>query len=478
MVTVQYLHSYVPKHLAVQWLLNSYEECYKYYKHLKEKSKRKKKWNTCSFRQKQVSCRISMEKQYIRRSKEYRQKVGDKMDKKRQRKRSRRRRLSHRQKIVYMQIGAITVAIFLALLVGAAALTKVLNRREVQTDQKNAKQEQQEEKIASEDDNSADSTSGDSRNEPTTPEPTGEPVSITVSMVGDCTLGTDINFDQSTSFDAFYQMKNDPGYFFQNVKEIFTADDLTVANMEGTLTTSDARQEKTFAFKGDPSYTEILTRGGVEATNLANNHSHDYGDQSYEDTIQYLEAAGITTFGYDRTTVMDVKGIKVGLIGIYELKDGIGRQQQVIDTIQEVKNQGAQVIIVSFHWGTEKSNIPDDAQKTLAHLAIDQGADLVVGHHPHVLQGIEKYQGKNIVYSLGNFCFGGNKNPSDKDTMIFQQTFTVENGKLAEDDVTNIIPCSLSSESGYNNYQPMVLEGSEKERVLQKIEDFSTAINQ
>lgn len=333
-------------------------------------------------------------------------------------------------------------------------------------------------KIASEDDNSADSTSGDSRNEPTTPEPTGEPVSITVSMVGDCTLGTDINFDQSTSFDAFYQMKNDPGYFFQNVKEIFTADDLTVANMEGTLTTSDARQEKTFAFKGDPSYTEILTRGGVEATNLANNHSHDYGDQSYEDTIQYLEAAGITTFGYDRTAVMDVKGIKVGLIGIYELKDGIGRQQQVIDTIQEVKNQGAQVIIVSFHWGTEKSNIPDDAQKTLAHLAIDQGADLVVGHHPHVLQGIEKYQGKNIVYSLGNFCFGGNKNPSDKDTMIFQQTFTVENGKLAEDDVTNIIPCSLSSESGYNNYQPMVLEGSEKERVLQKIEDFSTAINQ
>lgn len=152
--------------------------------------------------------------------------------------------MSHRQKIVYMQIGAITVAIFLALLVGAAALTKALNRREAQTDQKNAKQEQQEEKIASEDDNSADSTSGDSRNEPTTPEPTGEPISITVSMVGDCTLGTDINFDQSTSFDAFYQMKNDPGYFFQNVKEIFTADDLTVANMEGTLTTSDARQEK------------------------------------------------------------------------------------------------------------------------------------------------------------------------------------------------------------------------------------------
>lgn len=390
--------------------------------------------------------------------------------------------MSYRQKIVYMQITLITVAIFLGLLVGAAALTKVMNNRQAQNSEKTASQEQQEETTEPKKDDSStdntDDTSKDSQEEITTPEPTAESVSITVSMVGDCTLGTDVNFDQSTSFDAFYQMKNDPGYFFQNVKDIFTADDLTVANMEGTLTTSNDRQQKTFAFKGDPSYTEILTRGGVEATNLANNHSHDYGDQSYEDTIQYLEAAGITTFGYDRTAVMDVKGIKVGLIGIYELKDGLGRQQQVIDTIQEVKDQGAQVIIVSFHWGTEKSNIPDDIQKTLAHLAVDQGADLVVGHHPHVLQGIEKYQGKNIVYSLGNFCFGGNKNPSDKDTMIFQQTFTVENGELVEDDVTNIIPCSLSSESGYNNYQPMVLEGSEKERVLQKIEEFSAALNQ
>ena len=409
------------------------------------------------------------------------------MDKEQQRRnarrrRKRRRRMSYRQKIVYMQITLITVAIFLGLLVGAAALTKVMNNRQAQNSEKTASQEQQEETTEPKKDDSStdntDDTSKDSQEETTTPEPTAEPVSITVSMVGDCTLGTDVNFDQSTSFDAFYQMKNDPGYFFQNVKDIFTADDLTVANMEGTLTTSNDRQQKTFAFKGNPSYTEILTQGGVEATNLANNHSHDYGDQSYEDTIQYLESDGITTFGYDRTAVMDVKGIKVGLIGIYELKDGLGRQQQVIDTIREVKDQGAQVIIVSFHWGTEKSNIPDDIQKTLAHLAIDQGADLVVGHHPHVLQGIEKYQGKNIVYSLGNFCFGGNKNPSDKDTMIFQQTFTVENGELVEDDVTNIIPCSLSSESGYNNYQPMVLEGSEKERVLQKIEEFSVALNQ
>lgn len=388
--------------------------------------------------------------------------------------------MSYRQKIVYMQITLITVAIFLGLLVGAAALTKVMNNRQAQNSEKTASQEQQEETTEPKKDDSStdntDDTSKDSQEETTTPEPTAEPVSITVSMVGDCTLGTDVNFDQSTSFDAFYQMKNDPGYFFQNVKDIFTADDLTVANMEGTLTTSNDRQQKTFAFKGNPSYTEILTQGGVEATNLANNHSHDYGDQSYEDTIQYLEAAGITTFGYDRTAVMDVKGIKVGLIGIYELKDGLGRQQQVIDTIQEVKDQGAQVIIVSFHWGTEKSNIPDDIQKTLAHLAVDQGADLVVGHHPHVLQGIEKYQGKNIVYSLGNFCFGGNSAPSDMDSMIFQQTFTISNDGVKADNVTNIIPCSISSAYGYNNYQPTPAEGDEKTRIMEKIQERSSWI--
>ena len=305
---------------------------------------------------------------------------------------------------------------------------------------------------------------------------TFDPVSLTVSVVGDCTLGTDETFDYSTSLNAYFDNYGS-SYFLQNVKPIFSADDLTIANFEGTLTESTDRQEKTFAFKGDPKYTEILTAGSVEAANLANNHSKDYGEQSYTDTIQYLENAGLTTFGYDRVAVKEIKGIKVGLVGIYVLADGMGRQQQVIDNIQAVKDQGAQVVIVSFHWGTEKSNYPDETQKALAHTAVDSGADLVLGHHPHVLQGIEKYKGKNIVYSLGNFCFGGNRNPADKDTMIFQQTFTFENGALVQDDVTNIIPCSLSSVQQYNDYQPTPLEGEEAQRVQQKIQEFSSGLS-
>ena len=302
-----------------------------------------------------------------------------------------------------------------------------------------------------------------------------EPVSITISAAGDCTLGTDEYFDPSTSLNAYYD-SNGPAYFFQNVKSIFEADDLTIVNMEGTLTEETTRQDKTYAFKGPAEYTQILTDGDVEAANLANNHSHDYGDKSYTDTIAALDAAGITNFGYDRTAVMDVNGVKVGLVGTYELAEGMGCEDEMISNIKAVEDQGAQIVIVSFHWGIERENYPTENQVNLAHSAIDNGADLVLGHHPHVLEGIEVYNGKNIVYSLGNFCFGGNSNPADKDTMIFQQTFTVENGELAADNVTNIIPCSVSSESGYNNYQPTPLEGDEAERVLGRIEEYSSGL--
>ncbi len=399
------------------------------------------------------------------------------------------KKMSYRKKIVMFQIGAITLAIFLSLMIGAVILTRLFadgtqkaGAVSAQVEEQNKNGEEEQNASGSEKTEAGDTESQEGE---TTPEVSQEPeniqpvesVTLTVSAAGDCTIGTDEQFDKNSNFDAFYIVKKDPAYFFQNVREILSADDLSIINMEGTLTESTDRQEKTFAFKGDPKYTQILTEGSVEAANLANNHSKDYGEQSYTDTIQYLESAGITTFGYDRTAVMEIKGVKVGLVGIYVLADGMGRQQQVIDNIQAVKNQGAQVVIVSFHWGTEKSNYPDDTQKTLAHTAIDSGADLVLGHHPHVLQGIEKYKGKNIVYSLGNFCFGGNRNPSDKDTMIFQQTFTFENGILVQDDVTNIIPCSVSSVQQYNDYQPTPLEGEEADRVLQKIQEFSSGFN-
>lgn len=320
--------------------------------------------------------------------------------------------------------------------------------------------------------------SSDSQNTDSSNATVSSPVSLTLSVVGDCTLGTDETFDYDTSLNAYYENYG-ADYFLQNVKDIFSTDDLTIANFEGTLTDSDEREDKTFAFKAPASYASILTGGSVEAVNTANNHSHDYGNQSFDDTLAALDDAGIVHFGYDETAVMDVKGIKVGLVGIYELYDHLEREQQLKDNIAKVKADGAQLIVVIFHWGNETETVPDSNQTTLGRIAIDEGADLVCGHHPHVLQGIETYKGRNIVYSLGNFCFGGNSSPSDMDTMIYQQTFTIDADGVKKDNVTNIIPCSISSAAydGYNNYQPTPAEGDEATRILGKINERSSWIS-
>lgn len=320
--------------------------------------------------------------------------------------------------------------------------------------------------------------SSDSQNTDSSNATVSSPVSLTLSVVGDCTLGTDETFDYDTSLNAYYENYG-ADYFLQNVKNIFSTDDLTIANFEGTLTDSDEREDKTFAFKAPASYASILTGGSVEAVNTANNHSHDYGEQSFNDTLAALDDAGIVHFGYDETAVMDVKGIKVGLVGIYELYDHLEREQQLKDNIAKVKADGAQLIVVIFHWGNETETVPDSNQTTLGRIAIDEGADLVCGHHPHVLQGIETYKGRNIVYSLGNFCFGGNSSPSDMDTMIYQQTFTIDADGVKKDNVTNIIPCSISSAAydGYNNYQPTPAEGDEATRILGKINERSSWIS-
>ena len=320
--------------------------------------------------------------------------------------------------------------------------------------------------------------SSDSQNTDSSNATVSSPVSLTLSVVGDCTLGTDETFDYDTSLNAYYENYG-ADYFLQNVKDIFSTDDLTIANFEGTLTDSDEREDKTFAFKAPASYASILTGGSVEAVNTANNHSHDYGEQSFNDTLAALDDAGIVHFGYDETAVMDVKGIKVGLVGIYELYDHLEREQQLKDNIAKVKADGAQLIVVIFHWGNETETVPDSNQTTLGRIAIDEGADLVCGHHPHVLQGIETYKGRNIVYSLGNFCFGGNSSPSDMDTMIYQQTFTIDADGVKKDNVTNIIPCSISSAAyeGYNNYQPTPEEGDEADRILSKINERTAEIS-
>lgn len=374
-----------------------------------------------------------------------------------------------RQKLLIATGIGIFVLVFILILAGIRGCSNYISSRQAAAKKTVSMN-------ASED--NSQKASSDSQNTDSSNATVSSPVSLTLSVVGDCTLGTDETFDYDTSLNAYYENYG-ADYFLQNVKDIFSTDDLTIANFEGTLTDSDEREDKTFAFKAPASYASILTGGSVEAVNTANNHSHDYGEQSFNDTLAALDDAGIVHFGYDETAVMDVKGIKVGLVGIYELYDHLEREQQLKDNIAKVKADGAQLIVAIFHWGNETETVPDSNQTTLGRIAIDEGADLVCGHHPHVLQGIETYKGRNIVYSLGNFCFGGNSSPSDMDTMIYQQTFTIDADGVKKDNVTNIIPCSISSAAydGYNNYQPTPAEGDEATRILGKINERSSWIS-
>lgn len=298
---------------------------------------------------------------------------------------------------------------------------------------------------------------------------------IKISAAGDFTLGTDETFGYIDSFDIEAH-NNGLEYFGDGLNDIFKEDDFTTVNLETTLTTATEKAEKKFRFKGDPSYAKILRNEGIEAVNLANNHIFDYLEKGYQDTISSLEKEQIAYFGYDNHYITEIKDVKIGCLGYEGWSDTIELRKRVSQDIQKLRDQGVQIIIVHYHWGAERQYVPHQGQQSLGRYTIDNGADLVLGHHPHVVQGIEEYKGKFIVYSLGNFMFGGNRNPADKDTFVFQQTFHLKNGKLTDTKEINVVPFSISSVPNRNDYQPTMQTGAEGERVIQKIIDVSQEI--
>ena len=314
----------------------------------------------------------------------------------------------------------------------------------------------------------------DSEPEPTaTPEP--QVVSITISAAGDASLGNYYGQGYSGSFRETYSKVQDFSYFLENVYDIFSTDDMTIVNLEGTLTMAEERRPNhQFCISGDPEYVNILTAGSVEAVSMANNHRMDYLQQGTEDTVKTLEEAGIP-YAFDQYTgtYETSQGILVGFVSVNEVEQGTEVETYLEEGIKELQDQGCDLILACCHWGYELDYYPREYQKTLGRKCIDWGADLVIGHHPHVLQGVEEYQGKYIVYSLGNFCFGANKNPKDKDTFIVQQTFTFIDGVKQEETQLKVIPCSISSVTNRNDYRPTPAEGDEAARILEKINECS-----
>ena len=327
------------------------------------------------------------------------------------------------------------------------------------------------------------------------PAPSSEAVTggttVTLSFVGSCTLGTDENDGYDGSFGEYYDNYG-AGYFFQNVKSIFEGDDLTVASLESTLTLSDTRQDRDRALRADPSYADILTQGGIDATDVANDHIYDYGNEGYVDTLANLDNAGIGRFGFDnvlttqvsgtslpnaaiQSSMVEQDGISIGLVGVWQDSEQ-DYESMALDSVNELQEQKAQIIVVMIHWSSEDPSIPDDGQISLAHSLINAGADLIIGIQPQAMQGIECYQGKYIVYSLGSFL-SGDTAPESMDTMIFQQTFTVANGEAQSDAPFEIIPCSISTDATTNTYCPTPASGDDADRILDEIYALSDQLD-
>lgn len=205
--------------------------------------------------------------------------------------------------------------------------------------------------------------------------------------------------------------------------------------------------------------------------NLSNNHIYDYKEKGFNDTKLALEKEKVNYFGEGSKWTPKIKDQQLGFLGYTGWSlDKAFLDKLKVDIAQLKKTSS--VVIINFHWGNENQYYPVDEQKRLAHFAIDNGADIIVGNHPHVIQGIEQYKNRIIAYSLGNFCFGGNTNPSDKTTFIFQSNLKFTDKKLTAIGV-RVIPCSISSVDYKNDYCPTPLEGNDKVNFLSKLNKLS-----
>ena len=299
---------------------------------------------------------------------------------------------------------------------------------------------------------------------------------IKITATGDCALAPTQLSGYEESIHEHYD-KYGEEYFMKNFKKMFSEDDFTLANMECALTElpyyPEEQPDKAFFIVGHPEYARILSTASVEACSLGNNHSMDVGIDGLHDTEKAIEDAGMLWAVDDViATYVTEDGYKIGYVSAQLFGDAVD-EEYIRNGIKKLKDEKVDLIFACCHWGIETEYYPTDYQVSLAHEFVDLGADLIIGNHPHVVQSIEYYKGKVILYSLGNFCFGANKTPFDMKDMIYQQTFTFKDGELMPDLCAQIFPVQISTDPDYNDYQPILLTGEEKADMIARINEYS-----
>ena len=284
---------------------------------------------------------------------------------------------------------------------------------------------------------------------------------VTITFLGDCTLG-----GESKTSSAFIQSIDAYGYDypFRGLTSLTENDDLTVANLECVLSDRNLKKEtKTFNFMGPADYTGILQAGSIECVTMANNHSHDYGTEGYRDTREALDSAGVAHFGTDHMAVWERDGLMIGFVGV-----NYRATTDMLSQIKQLKQLGCAAVIVFIHAGEEYRTSITTTQEQIAKSAASAGCALLVGSHPHIVQGFNTVHGMPAIYSLGNCSFGGNSNPSDKDALAVQAELHFEEGVLTSADL-HFYPISVSGADNYNDYSPVLLSGDDAQRVLDKM---------
>ena len=275
---------------------------------------------------------------------------------------------------------------------------------------------------------------------------------------------------------------------FDSTRALLKKADLAIANLEAPLADVGKRYEdKTFTFKVPTNFIEGIKRSGLDVVNLANNHILDFGEDALASTISILDSNGIAFCGAgaDKSiacapTIVDHFGVKVAFLGFsmtfpkdfWAKRNSCGTcypDEALLNRMITLAEEQADLTVVSFHWGAEKRATPKDYQIFFAHKAIDFGADLVLGHHPHVLQGLEVYKKKLIAYSLGNYVFGSFSNHA-KDSMVLSVQFTSE-GLLA----ASVHPISVHNATV--NFQPRLYYGKKKQAVINYLNEISLELN-
>ena len=282
---------------------------------------------------------------------------------------------------------------------------------------------------------------------------------ITISATGDFTIGGDSRKKTDIFDEELKRQGGDINFTMRNIRDLFINDDLTIVNFEGTLTDNtyipDSKKDNQFLFSAPPSYVTMLTNNGVNAVALENNHIMDHGEDAYEETKRVLKDAGITYSTSTEMGVVEVKGIQIAMLS-YLCIDRYDKLWEKVPADIAAAKAVYPLVIVSFHWGNEKDYSPTANQIKMGRLAVDAGADLVLGHHSHRINPIEEYKGKYICYSLGNFCFAGNSKPSDMNSFVFQTRFKVKNGQATPMGF-RIVPIRISSRADRNDFTPTIV---------------------